>query len=143
MRPARSPRTRFRTSLLVACGLLTLGIVSGCGATAAPPTPTAPAPTAAAAAPVPSPVRPPLASPVPSTAIVPAPSPAAVTPSGGPTTEQTYEVKAGDTLLSIAEEVYGDSTKWRRIYDANKDAIGADPDKLKLEQKLKIPPKES
>jgi nucleoid-associated protein YgaU len=128
--------------LLVACGLLTLGIVSGCGATAAPPTPTAPAPTVAAAPPVPSPVRPPLASPVPSTATVPVSSPAAVTSSPA-STEQTYEVKAGDTLLSISEEVYGDSTKWRRIYDANKDLIGADPDKLKLEQKLKIPPKDS
>jgi nucleoid-associated protein YgaU len=77
---------------------------------------------------------------VPSTPTLPAPSPAAVTSATAP--DQTYEVKAGDTLLSIAEDVYGDSTKWRRIYDANKDLIGADPDKLKLEQKLKIPPKE-
>jgi 5'-nucleotidase len=128
--------------LLVACASLTLGIVSGCGGTAAPPTPTSAPPTVAVAPPVPSPVRPPLASPVPTTvASVPVASPAAVTTSAVP--EQTYEVKAGDTLLSIAEEFYGDATKWRRIYDANKDLIGADPDKLKLEQKLKIPPKDS
>jgi len=50
-------------------------------------------------------------------------------------------VQSGDTLLTIAEQFYGDGTQWRRIYDANKDVIGADPDKLKIGMKLKIPPK--
>jgi 5'-nucleotidase len=122
--------------------VLTLGIMTGCGAgTAAQPTATVPAPTVAAAAPAASPARPPLAAPSPSPAApIAATSPVPVS-SAEP--EQTYEVKAGDTLLSISEEVYGDATKWRKIYDANKDTIGADPDKLKLEQKLKIPPKDS
>jgi 5'-nucleotidase len=118
---------------------LTLGVTSACGATGATPTPTALPPTVAAAPPVASPQRPALASPAPSPALA-SPTPVAAS-SAAP--EQTYEVKAGDTLLSIAEEVYGDATKWRKIYDANKDTIGADPDKLKLEQKLKIPPKDS
>jgi nucleoid-associated protein YgaU len=55
----------------------------------------------------------------------------------------TYEVQSGDTLLTIAEQYYGDGTQWRRIYDANKDTIGSDPDKLKIGMKLKIPPKSS
>jgi 5'-nucleotidase / UDP-sugar diphosphatase len=140
MRQARSARSLFRSSVLVALAMLSLGVASGCGATAAQPTPTAVPPTSAAAAPAPSPQRPPLASPVPSpSAPVTTTSPAAVS---SPEPEQTYEVQAGDTLLSIAEQFYGDATRWRRIYDANRDTIGPDPDKLKLETKLKIPPKD-
>jgi nucleoid-associated protein YgaU len=56
---------------------------------------------------------------------------------------ESYEVQSGDTLLSIAQQFYGDGTQWRRIYDANKDTIGADPDKLKIGMKLTIPPKQS
>ena len=139
MRQARSVRSLFRSPLVIACAMLSLGVASGCGATAAPPTPTPVPPTAAAAAPAPSPARPPLASPVPSPSL-PASTPAVAVAS--PEAEQTYEVQSGDTLLSIAEQFYGDATRWRRIYDANRDVIGPDPDKLKLETKLKIPPKE-
>jgi 5'-nucleotidase len=142
MRPAQTLRILAWRPLLIGGTVLTVSMTSACGQTAATPTPTAAPPTVAAAAPVPSPARPPLAS--------PAPSPAAVTAAPTPSvsasaadSDQTYEVKAGDTLLSISEEVYGDATKWRKIYDANKDLIGADPDKLKLEMKLKIPPKDS
>jgi nucleoid-associated protein YgaU len=138
MRPARSKRSLFRNRLAAVCALLSLGLTSACGATGAAPTPTVPQPTAAAAAPVASPQRPPLASPVASPAAAPTPSASTAAES-----EQTYTVQSGDTLLSIAEQFYGDGTKWRRIYDANKDVIGSDPDKLKLDMKLKIPPKES
>jgi 5'-nucleotidase / UDP-sugar diphosphatase len=142
MRSARTLSTLISRPLFSAGTVLSLIVLSGCGGTAAQqPTPTtaAAAPTVAAAAPAASPQRPPLAAPSASPAVS-APTPAAA---GSAEPEQTYEVKAGDTLLSIAEEVYGDATKWRRIYDANKDLIGPDPDKLKLEQKLKIPPKDS
>jgi len=54
---------------------------------------------------------------------------------------ESYEVQSGDTLATIAQQFYGDSGLWRRIYDANKDTIGADPDKLKIGMKLTIPPK--
>ena len=142
MRPAQTLRSLAWRPLLIASAALTVSITSACGQTAATPTPTAVPPTVAAAAPAPSPARPPLASPAPSPAVVAA----APTPSTAPSSsdsDQTYEVKAGDTLLSISEQVYGDATKWQKIYDANKDLIGADPDKLKLEMKLKIPPKDS
>jgi nucleoid-associated protein YgaU len=65
------------------------------------------------------------------------------TATGEPTAGDTYEVQSGDTLLTIAEQKYGDGAQWRRIYDANKDAIGSDPDKLKIGMQLKIPPKQS
>lgn len=55
---------------------------------------------------------------------------------------ETYEIQSGDTLLTVAEQVYGDATQWRKIYDANKDVIGPDPDKLKVGMKLKVPPKQ-
>ena len=118
--------------------MLSFGVA--CGGGAAAPTPTAvPAAATVAAVPAPSPARPPLASPVASPAVV---APAAT--SVPPTAEvagTTYEVQSGDTLLSIARDQLGDVTQWRRIYDANKDTIGPDPDKLKLGMSLKIPPK--
>jgi nucleoid-associated protein YgaU len=122
--------------------MLTLVVGAACGGSA----PTAPTQTAvpsasAAAVPAPSPQRPPLASPVASPSVA-ASSPAVtatVVEAGG----DSYEVQSGDTLATIAQQFYGDGTQWRRIYDANKDAIGADPDKLKLGMMLKIPPKQS
>jgi len=94
-----------------------------------------------AAVPAPSPQRPPLASPIPS----PSSAALAATPTAASTdvASETYEVQSGDTLLTIAQQYYGDGAQWRRIYDANKDTIGADPDKLKIGMKLTIPPKQS
>lgn len=75
----------------------------------------------------------------------PSPGVAGATPIASlePAAGDSYEVQSGDTLATIAQQFYGDPTQWRRIYDANKDAIGADPDKLKLGTKLTIPPKQS
>jgi LysM repeat protein len=36
---------------------------------------------------------------------------------------EDYTVQAGDTLMKIAFEVYGDIYKWKAIYEANKDKI--------------------
>ena len=125
---------------------LALCLVTACGGNAAAPTPTSAPASQSGASPAPSPVRPALASPVAS------PSPATVSSSSSPAAQvtptadasaQSYEVQSGDTLATIAQQFYGDPTQWRRIYDANKDAIGADPDKLKLGTKLTIPPKQS
>lgn len=51
---------------------------------------------------------------------------------------KTYVVKAGDTLSEIAarKDVYGDSSKWKKIATANKIR---DPKKLKTGQHLRIP----
>jgi nucleoid-associated protein YgaU len=123
---------------------LALAMLTACGGGAAAPTPTTAAASPAGAAVAPSPPRPGLASPAasPSPAVV-----SAVTPAASATAEvaggDSYEIQAGDTLATIAQQFYGDPTEWRRIYDANKDTIGADPDKLKLGTKLTIPPKQS
>jgi nucleoid-associated protein YgaU len=58
-------------------------------------------------------------------------------------TTESYTVKAGDTLTSIAEKIYGEGSKstFQDIYQANKDLIGADPNQIKVGMVLKIPPK--
>lgn len=52
----------------------------------------------------------------------------------------THTVVKGETLWDIAgyKGIYGDSTKWKRIYDANKDILSS-PDALKPGQVLIIP----
>ena len=52
--------------------------------------------------------------------------------------EQIYEVVAGDNLSKIAKKFYGDANQYKKIFEANKDQL-ADPDKIKVGQKLKIP----
>lgn len=49
-----------------------------------------------------------------------------------------YEVVSGDNLTKIAKKFYGDGNKYKQIFEANKDQL-ADPDKIKVGQKLKIP----
>jgi LysM repeat protein len=53
-----------------------------------------------------------------------------------------YVVQPGDTLRSIAEDQYGDAEQWSRIYDANRDTIGANPDVLVAGTTLQIPPRQ-
>lgn len=52
--------------------------------------------------------------------------------------DQTYTVKGGDSLSKIARHFYGDATKWRAIWDANKDLI-KNPDLIHPGQVLTIP----
>jgi len=56
--------------------------------------------------------------------------------SGG--AQQTYTVKAGDTLSKIAKQFLGDANAYPAIFDANRDQL-SDPDKIKPGQVLKIP----
>jgi nucleoid-associated protein YgaU len=62
-------------------------------------------------------------------------TPAATTTAGG----ADYVVQPGDTLRSIAQNVYGDADQWPRIYDANRDRIGPDPDSLQVGMHLQLP----
>jgi nucleoid-associated protein YgaU len=50
-------------------------------------------------------------------------------------------VKKGDTLRSLAKDVYGDATRWREIYDANRGAIGTETTPLRQGSRLTIPRK--
>ena len=52
---------------------------------------------------------------------------------------QVYTVKRKDTLYSIARAFYGgDHSKWRSIYDANRERIN-DPNQIHVGMKLIIP----
>ncbi|ADJ29408.1 PRC-barrel domain-containing protein [Nitrosococcus watsonii] len=51
---------------------------------------------------------------------------------------RTVTVQEGDTLADIAHHAYGDASKWRLIYNANKDKI-KDPKDLLVGTKLTIP----
>ena len=53
--------------------------------------------------------------------------------------QQTYTVVSGDSLSKISRRLYGDATKWKRIYEANTDQI-KNPDLIYPGQVLKIPP---
>ena len=54
-------------------------------------------------------------------------------------TGNTHTVATGETLSVIAERYLGSKGAWKRLYDANKGAIGSDPAKLKVGTKLVIP----
>ncbi|VAW76600.1 hypothetical protein MNBD_GAMMA15-452 [hydrothermal vent metagenome] len=59
----------------------------------------------------------------------------AMTPKSG----GTYQVRAGDTLGSIARDVYGDFGRWIELYTANSVSIGENPNKLPADIILKLP----
>ena len=111
------------TVFLTACGWV--------GGSTPTPTPVA---TLAAATPSPEskPVLPPPAPPSPSPSPSPSPAPAA---------GESYTVADGDTLATIAERFYGDGAQWQRIYDANRAAIGDNPDNVRVGTTLRIPPR--
>jgi nucleoid-associated protein YgaU len=80
----------------------------------------------------------------------PAPAPAAradfsdvrgaseTTASASAGASRSYTVVAGDSLSKIAQRELGDGSRWRAIYDANRDKID-DPDLIHPGQVLKIP----
>ena len=119
-------RSSIRSFAISAALVAASSILSSCGqAQSVAPTPIPPV-TSPVASPAASPAASPVSSPGPSSA-----------EQGG----QTHTVGEGDTLATIAQQYYEDSGQWRKIYEANKDAIGEDPDSIKIGQSLKIPPK--
>ena len=61
-----------------------------------------------------------------------------ITATGRGVAEETYTVKAGDTLSKIAKHFLGDANAYSAIFDANRDQL-SDPDKIKPGQVLKMP----
>ncbi len=57
-----------------------------------------------------------------------------LSPAGG----QVYTVQKGDSLYELARRFYNDQSRWREIWEANKNRL-ADPDKLQVGMKLIIP----
>ncbi len=52
--------------------------------------------------------------------------------------QDTYTVQSGDSLSKIAEQYYGDSSQYMRIFQANRDKI-KDPNVIQPGQQLVIP----
>ncbi|MGV3708563.1 MAG: LysM peptidoglycan-binding domain-containing protein [Gemmatimonas sp.] len=52
--------------------------------------------------------------------------------------DQVYTVAAGDTLQKIAKRFLGDSSEWKKIWEANKAEI-KNPDLIQIGQVLSIP----
>ena len=59
---------------------------------------------------------------------------------GEPEQYDTYVVKRGDSLSSIAAQrkIYGTASRWHRIFEANRDILSS-PDQLRPGMALKIP----
>ena len=64
---------------------------------------------------------------------------ASVVAEGTPAPASEYVVQPGDSLQSIAQQQYGDAGQWPKIYQANRDVIGPDPDALVAGTKLQVP----
>ena len=61
-------------------------------------------------------------------------------PSGTAKMFDVYVVQKGDSLWTIAAkpEIYGKATRWRRIFDANRDILKS-PERVRAGMTLKIP----
>jgi hypothetical protein len=68
------------------------------------------------------------------------PTPGPGEPTAVPAVAAEYIVEDGDTMRAVAEKVYGDANLWPRIYNANRDLIGPNPDALQVGMHLHIPP---
>lgn len=51
---------------------------------------------------------------------------------------RSYTIQKGDTLSAIAQRFYGKASYWRRIHEANRDAI-PDPDRIFPGQTITLP----
>jgi hypothetical protein len=56
-----------------------------------------------------------------------------------PSPAKTHTVVAGDTLSKIAQKFYGNPALWTRIYAANRNIIGSNPNLVRPGQNLVIP----
>ena len=59
-------------------------------------------------------------------------------PNDSSSSDRAYTVAEGDTLSSIAQKVYGDPSKYRKIFEANRDVLN-DENTLALGQELRLP----
>mgnify|MGYP001025535364 FL=1 len=56
-----------------------------------------------------------------------------------PKKEETYTIASGDSLWKIAQKVYGKGSDYTRLYEANKDVVGSNPNLIRPGQVLTIP----
>jgi nucleoid-associated protein YgaU len=53
--------------------------------------------------------------------------------------DRTYVVKAGDTFYDIAREVLGSASRWKELFELNRDLVHGDPKRLRAGQVLTLP----
>jgi nucleoid-associated protein YgaU len=53
---------------------------------------------------------------------------------------KSYTVSPGDSWALISKKVYGKESKWRRIFEANRDKVSSEDDFLRVGMVLTIPP---
>ncbi len=58
-----------------------------------------------------------------------------------PGSVQTYTIRPGDSLSTVAQKFYGDPTLWRVIYNFNREKIGDNPNAIQAGMVLKVPPR--
>lgn len=61
------------------------------------------------------------------------------TPPKKPAAQKTYTVKKGDCLYNISRQFYGNPNQWQKIYQANKNIIGGNPNLIYPGQTFTIP----
>jgi nucleoid-associated protein YgaU len=66
-------------------------------------------------------------------------TPASSTPAKAIDSTREYRVEKNDTLYTISVKLYGKSDRVDKIYELNKEAIGPNPNHLKLNTVLKLP----
>lgn len=52
---------------------------------------------------------------------------------------KTYTVVSGDSLWKIAQKTLGDGSRWREIYELNKDTVGSNPNRIYPGQVYNLP----
>lgn len=62
-----------------------------------------------------------------------------VRPAPAPVDPTRHVVIDGETLASIARRAYGDATRWKELFDANRQVIGSNPAQLVAGMVLHIP----
>lgn len=67
-----------------------------------------------------------------------APARATDRPRQAPRRDRTYVVRRGDTLTRIAERELGDGSRWRELYEANRNKLDS-PDSLPVGEELHLP----
>lgn len=80
----------------------------------------------------------PMPEPQPAPAAEPEPEAAEAAPENSDEGGRSYTVISGDSLWKIAEAMYGNGSKYPKIFDANRDILD-DPDKIFPGQVLRIP----
>ena len=90
----------------------------------------------------PKPTEQPQATPQPKATDEPQPKPTEEPNLNANSSGSNYTVRPGDSLSAIAEQVYGNGTDWRSVYDANRGAIGGNPDLIQPGTELVIPSKD-